>query len=133
MRVGTVKALAVERFDRQYSSDHSWIMRRPQEDFCQTLNIPSAAKYENHGGPGITNIMNILLGSANAEQDRYAFMQAQVLFWLLAATDGHAKNFSLFIEAGGSYRLTPFYDILSMYPVFGGRVSIPEMPNLPWG
>jgi len=133
MRVGTVKALAVERFDRQYASDSSWIMRRPQEDLCQTLNIPSAAKYENHGGPGITNIMNILLGSANAAQDRYAFMQAQVLFWLLAATDGHAKNFSLFIEAEGRYRLTPFYDILSMYPVFGGRGLHPRDAKLAMG
>ena len=133
LRVGSVKALAVERFDRQFASDHSWIMRRPQEDFCQTLNIPSAAKYENHGGPGIAQIMKVLLGSANAEQDRYAFMQAQVLFWLLAATDGHAKNFSLFIEPGGRYRLTPFYDILSMYPVFGGRGPHPRDAKLAMG
>ncbi|WP_284069880.1 HipA domain-containing protein [Escherichia coli] len=36
------------------------------------------------------------------------------------ATDGHAKNFSVFIQAGGSYRLTPFYDIISAFPVLGG-------------
>ncbi|HAY4617358.1 TPA: type II toxin-antitoxin system HipA family toxin [Escherichia coli] len=35
-------------------------------------------------------------------------------------TDGHAKNFSVFIQAGGSYRLTPFYDIISAFPVLGG-------------
>ncbi|MDW9273381.1 type II toxin-antitoxin system HipA family toxin [Escherichia coli] len=34
--------------------------------------------------------------------------------------DGHAKNFSVFIQAGGSYRLTPFYDIISAFPVLGG-------------
>lgn len=38
----------------------------------------------------------------------------------LGATDGHAKNFSVFIQAGGSYRLTPFYDIISAFPVLGG-------------
>ncbi len=85
------------------------------------VNVPSARKYENQGGPGIDDIMQTLLGSANAEQDRYHFMKAQVLFWLLAATDGHAKNFSVFIEPEGRFRLTPFYDILSVYPVFGGR------------
>lgn len=30
------------------------------------------------------------------------------------------KNFSVFIQAGGSYRLTPFYDIISAFPVLGG-------------
>ncbi|WP_192021939.1 type II toxin-antitoxin system HipA family toxin [Shewanella sp. WPAGA9] len=116
-----IKALAVERFDRKISSDSQWIMRLPQEDFCQTLNVPSAKKYESHGGPGIKQIMTYLLGSTNAEKDRRDFMKSQVLFWLLAATDGHAKNFSLFIDAEGGYRLTPFYDILSMYPAIGGQ------------
>ncbi|MGI2101705.1 type II toxin-antitoxin system HipA family toxin [Shewanella oncorhynchi] len=121
IKVGDIKALAVERFDRRLSSDGTWIMRLPQEDFCQTLNIPPAKKYESHGGPSIEQIMPYLLGSMNSERDRYNFIKSQVLFWLLAATDGHAKNFSLFIEADGGYRLTPFYDILSMYPVIGGK------------
>nr|WP_089644933.1 HipA N-terminal domain-containing protein [Escherichia coli] len=30
------------------------------------------------------------------------------------------NNFSVFIQAGGSYRLTPFYDIISAFPVLGG-------------
>ncbi|ACA84795.1 type II toxin-antitoxin system HipA family toxin [Shewanella woodyi] len=121
IKVGDIKALAVDRFDRKLSSDGQWIMRLPQEDFCQTLNVPPAKKYENHGGPGIEQIMPYLVGSTNADQDRLDFMKSQVLFWLLAATDGHAKNFSLFIDAGGGYRLTPFYDIISMYPVIGGK------------
>lgn len=121
LNVGKIKALAVERFDRKYAADGSWIMRLPQEDFCQALNISSAQKYENNGGPGISSIMSLLLGAVDPEGDRYSFMKAQVLFWLLAATDGHAKNFSLFIESQGRYRLTPYYDIISMYPAVGGR------------
>ncbi|MEZ9823304.1 type II toxin-antitoxin system HipA family toxin [Shewanella sp. 10N.286.45.A1] len=121
IKVGDIKAFAVERFDRKLSSDGEWIMRLPQEDFCQALNIPPAKKYESNGGPGIEQIMPYLLGSMSAERDRYNFMKSQVLFWLLAATDGHAKNFSLFIEAGGGYQLTPFYDILSIYPAIGGK------------
>jgi serine/threonine-protein kinase HipA len=46
-------------------------------------------------------------------------VKAQIIFWLLAATDGHAKNFSLFHERGGGYRLTPFYDVLSAWPIIG--------------
>lgn len=46
-------------------------------------------------------------------------LRTQLLFWMLAATDGHAKNFSLALLAGGRYRLTPLYDILSAWPVTG--------------
>ncbi|VEI77574.1 Serine/threonine-protein kinase HipA [Serratia fonticola] len=77
--------------------------------------------------------MEYLLGSVTAEKDRYNFMKAQVLFWLLAATDGHAKNFSVFIEADGRFRLTPLYDILSVYPVFGGRGLHPKDAKLAMG
>jgi serine/threonine-protein kinase HipA len=63
--------------------------------------------------------MELLLGSEQAEQDRRDFMRTQLVFWLLAAIDGHAKNFSVFLLPGGAYRLTPRYDILSAYPVLG--------------
>ena len=53
------------------------------------------------------------------QQDRRVFFQAQVLFWMLCATDGHAKKFSLFIRPGGRYQLTPLYDVLSAYPMLG--------------
>ena len=42
--------------------------------------------------------------------------QSQLLFWLIGATDGHAKNFSIFLGPGGRYRLTPFYDVLTAQP-----------------
>jgi serine/threonine-protein kinase HipA len=43
---------------------------------------------------------------------------------MLANTDGHAKNFSIFIRPGGAFRLTPLCDILSAHPVIG------DGPNL---
>lgn len=112
-----VKTLIVERFDRKLASDNSWLMRLPQEDTCQALGISPNLKYQEHGGPGIEKIMKILLGSTEPTKDRDIFFGSQILFWLLAATDGHAKNFSLRIEAEGKYRLTPLYDIMSMYPL----------------
>ena len=47
------------------------------------------------------------------------FLTAQIVFWLLAALDGHAKNFSLHLLPQGRYRLTPLYDVLSAWPAAG--------------
>ena len=60
------------------------------------------------------------------EDDKRTFFQAQLIFWMLCATDGHAKNFSLFLRPGGRYQLTPLYDVLSAYPILGdgpGKLS----------
>jgi serine/threonine-protein kinase HipA len=111
-----VKVLVVERFDRHWSRDGQWLMRLPQEDMCQALGISPNLKYQSDGGPGMAEIMKVLLGANNANADREQFFRSQILFWLLAATDGHAKNFSIHLEAGGSYRLTPLYDVISFYP-----------------
>ena len=118
LRFGEKKVLSVERFDRALM-DGSWIARLPQEDFCQALGVPVTQKYENQGGPGIAKILGVLNASSTAVEDKRAFVKAQIVFWLMAATDGHAKNFSIFHERGGTYRLTPFYDVLSMWPVIG--------------
>ncbi|MHB1671208.1 MAG: HipA domain-containing protein, partial [Acidiferrobacter sp.] len=75
--------------------------------------------YQSDGGPGISHIMNLLLGSDYAEQDRHNFFKTQIIFWVLAATDGHAKNFSIAHLSGGRYRATPIYDVLSAHPVTG--------------
>lgn len=120
IKAGRVRALAVERFDRRWNAERSVLLRLPQEDMCQTFGLPSSVKYESDGGPGIAQIMAFLMGSSEALKDRYDFMKFQVFQWLIGATDGHAKNFSVFIQAGGSYRLTPFYDIISAFPVLGG-------------
>jgi serine/threonine-protein kinase HipA len=112
-----VKVLVVERFDRRWSSNGQWLMRLPQEDMCQALGVSPSLKYESDGGPGMAAIMHLLLGAKNADADREQFFRSQILFWLLAATDGHAKNFSIYLEPEGSYRLTPLYDVMSIYPL----------------
>ncbi len=115
------KALIVKRFDRRYSNDKTKIYRLPQEDMCQALGISPNLKYESDGGPGIKAIMDFLLGSRNGESDRRVFMKTQVIFWLLAAIDGHAKNFSIFIEPSNRYSATPLYDVLSAYPLIKNK------------
>ncbi|MFK8258984.1 type II toxin-antitoxin system HipA family toxin [Erwinia sp. AnSW2-5] len=121
IRTEKIRALAVERFDRRWVDNRTALLRLPQEDLCQAFGLPSSVKYESEGGPDIPAIMDFLLGSSEALKDRYNFMKFQVFQWLLGATDGHAKNYSIFIQPGGSYRLTPFYDIISAYPVLGGQ------------
>jgi serine/threonine-protein kinase HipA len=117
-----VKVLVVERFDRtwwKHPSGDSRLVRLPQEDMCQATGVPPEAKYEADGGPGMDRIFDVLDGSMTREQDRRNFFKAQLLFWMLCATDGHGKNFSLFLRPGGRYQLTPLYDVLSAYPVLG--------------
>ncbi|MEO5372218.1 MAG: type II toxin-antitoxin system HipA family toxin [Magnetococcus sp. DMHC-1] len=116
---GRQKVLVVERFDRRLARDGSWIMRLPQEDMCQARGVAPDLKYEKNGGPGVKTIMDLLLGSASAEADRADFFKTQIVYWLICAIDGHAKNFSIFLEPHGTYRLTPRYDVLSAYPVLG--------------
>lgn len=115
---GSRKVLVVQRFDRKWQNDR-WIARLPQEDFCQALGKPGRLRYEADGGPGMSDVLRVLAAGSRAEQDWRAFVKAQLVFWLLAATDGHAKNFSIFHERGGTHRLTPFYDVLSAWPIIG--------------
>ncbi|MGF6448249.1 type II toxin-antitoxin system HipA family toxin [Paraburkholderia youngii] len=116
---GQQRVLAVERFDRQMHSSGSWLLRLPQEDFCQVYGVPSHRKYENEGGPGVLDLARILQQSVDARQDLDTLLASQILFWMLAAPDGHAKNFSIRLLAGGQYRLTPLYDVMSIWPVEG--------------
>ena len=118
-RFGSQKVLVVQRFDRRWADGGSWIVRLPQEDLCQASGIPVQKKYERDGGPGIQQCLALLASSAKADHDRLAFALANLAFWLLAATDGHAKNFSIFLHAGGSHSMTPLYDILSVWPIIG--------------
>lgn len=112
---GGRKALVVERFDRLWTRDGR-LLRLPQEDCCQALSVPPNLKYESDGGPGILAIAELLKGSDTPEEDRDLFFKAQMVYWLLGATDGHAKNFSVRLAPGGRFRLAPLYDVMSAQP-----------------
>ena len=112
---GKRRTLIVERFDRLHARDGR-LLRLPQEDCCQALSIPPTKKYQSDGGPGLREIIDLLKGSDSPEADIATFIRANVIFWLVGATDGHAKNFSIFLTPGGRYRLTPLYDVLTAQP-----------------
>jgi serine/threonine-protein kinase HipA len=137
---GSQKALVVERFDRRWQRvapgahnaagfvppAKAWIARLPQEDLCQATGTAPAGKYEADGGPGMAACLRVLAGSEQANVDRSRFVLSQLAFWLLAATDGHAKNFSVFHRRGATFAMTPLYDVISAWPIIGegpNRVS----------
>lgn len=64
------------------------------------------------------DILILLQRSDEPQKDQTDFFKSQILFWLIGATDGHAKNFSIFLRPEGRYGLTPFYDVLSAQPAF---------------
>jgi serine/threonine-protein kinase HipA len=133
VQFGSQKVLAVKRFDRRWAgpgaagadrpgfkpSRGTWIVRLPQEDFCQATGRAPIERYEADGGPSMGTILDILAGSESPDADRATFILAQLTFWLLAATDGHGKNFSIYLRPGTAFRLTPLYDVLSAWPVIG--------------
>jgi serine/threonine-protein kinase HipA len=134
---GDQRALIVERFDRRWQNvgdadpqsanfvplENSWIARLPQEDFCQVKGRPHTAKYENEGGPTMHEILTELARAEQPDADQQTFLRAQLVFWMLGATDGHAKNFSIYHHRGGSFSLTPLYDVLSTWPLIGKRAD----------
>jgi serine/threonine-protein kinase HipA len=117
---GHTKALVIERFDRRWV-DKKQLLRLPQEDCCQALGCPPSRKYQNEGGPGIVDILKLLKAADAPAKDQQLFLKSQIIFWLIGATDGHAKNTSIFLGPEGRFQLTPFYDVLSAQPSLDGR------------
>lgn len=121
------RALIIERFDR-LRADDGRLIRLPQEDCCQALSVPPTRKYQSEGGPGTVEICELLQGSDEPLRDRADFLKANVLFWLIGATDGHAKNFSIALTPGGRFTMTPLYDVLTVQPSLdAGQLQIKDM------
>jgi serine/threonine-protein kinase HipA len=113
-RFASEVAIVVDRFDREIHRG-LWV-RIHQEDFCQALGVTPTQKYENEGGPGLSDLISLLQeASTKPDDDLARFIRATALNWVLAATDAHAKNYALLHTSRG-VRLAPFYDILSYLP-----------------
>ena len=104
VQFGAYKVLSVERFDRALHRDGGWLLRLPQEDFCQALGVPPHLKYESHGGPACPTWQSPA-PFGNGAEDLDTLFAALIVFWMLAAPDG--MNFSLRLLPGGRFRLTP--------------------------
>lgn len=110
---GAERALVVERFDR-IIEDSGAVVRVHQEDLCQALSVHPDRKYEVDGGPGAEQLGRLIREVAG-DRDVARFFDALVYNWLVLATDGHAKNYSLLLS-GHQVRLAPLYDVASALP-----------------
>ena len=115
MRFGDEIAIVVERYDRMRSGNE--VIRVHQEDVCQALGILPTSKYQNEGGPGLAEIVELLrTHSSERDEDVQTFINAVGFNWLIAGTDAHAKNYSLLLSSGPRVRLAPLYDVASILP-----------------
>lgn len=115
MCFGDEVAIVVDRYDRIRSGNK--IIRVHQEDVCQALGIMPTRKYQNDGGPGVADIVELLrTHSSERDEDVRTFISAVGFNWLIAGTDAHAKNYSLLISGGPRVRLAPLYDLASVLP-----------------
>jgi serine/threonine-protein kinase HipA len=108
-------AIVIERYDRLISSGER--IRVHQEDMCQAMALHPTRKYESDGGPGVRKIVDLLREySSHSEDDVQTFLDGIAFNWLIAGTDGHAKNYALLLGAQGAVRLAPLYDLASILP-----------------
>jgi len=123
LRAGDQEVLVVSRYDRTYRASERGpeIHRIHQEDFCQALGRLPAQKYEAEGGPGIAECAELVQRWSGAPAaDQLKFLDALLFNLLIGNADAHAKNYSLLLDAPGSPRLAPLYDLLSTR-VYGRR------------
>ena len=108
-------AIVIERYDRLRTP--TGIRRVHQEDICQALAILPTRKYQNEGGPGISEIVALLRAhSSEPREDVNTFVDSVAFNWLIGGTDAHAKNYAVLIGAEGRVRLAPLYDVASILP-----------------
>lgn len=110
------EVLISHRYDRRLI-DGRW-RRLHQEDLCQALSVHPTLKYQSDGGPGVGEIADLLRrsmpGRTRRESERRLF-DYLVYNVAIAASDAHAKNFSLLLGSS-QVRLAPLYDVASILP-----------------
>ena len=120
--IGDQRFLLVERYDRQLvkqgKAGQIQLQRMHQEDFCQALGVAPETKYQNEGGPDLTQAFDLVRRATRPSAPNTLRLLDFVVFnALIGNHDAHAKNFSLLYTLQGAV-LAPMYDALStaVYP-----------------
>ena len=108
---GSTDYILVERFDRQKTQGQA-VQRLHQEDFCQALSIPPELKYEDEGGPGVQQSLDLIQRVVRQPAaDRLTFIKMLLFHYLVGNADAHAKNYALLYSRDVQLpRLAPVYD-----------------------
>lgn len=117
--------LLVERYDRIHDATGS-IHRLHQEDFCQALGVVPEMKYQNEGGPDLTQCFELARHVTRPSAPQVLRLLDYVVFnALIGNHDAHAKNFSL-LYTGKAPVLAPLYDTLStaVYPSLSPKMAM---------
>jgi serine/threonine-protein kinase HipA len=135
LKLDTVKAeirrisdrhyLLVERYDRQVTADGR-LMRLHQEDFCQALAVAPEYKYQNEGGPDLSQAFELLRRTTRPSAPQILKLLDFAIFNAMVGNhDAHGKNFSLLYTTQGIV-LAPCYDVLStaVYPNLTDKMAM---------
>lgn len=105
--------LLVTRYDRVQRDGA--VRRIHQEDFCQALGRPPAAKYEHNQtgipGPSLTEMFALIREHMTA-RDTNRFLDAVIFNIAIGNVDSHAKNYAILLLPGRT-ELAPLYDLMS--------------------
>ncbi|KAA0894189.1 type II toxin-antitoxin system HipA family toxin [Oryzomonas rubra] len=114
-----LRVFVIKRYDRTGSNGE--IRRLHQEDFCQALSVSPEFKYENEGGPGFVQCVDLLRKkSCRSGKDVLSLIDWLIFNYLVGNSDAHGKNVSFLLVPEGPV-LAPFYDLIStrIYRHFG--------------
>lgn len=117
--------LLVQRYDR-IADAHGDRQRLHQEDFCQALGVVPEMKYQNEGGPDLTQCFELVRRTTRPSAPQVLRLFDYVIFnALIGNHDAHAKNFSL-LYSSKSPILAPLYDTLStaVYPILTPKMAM---------
>lgn len=110
---GARSYLLVDRYDRELTEGR-WV-RRHQEDFCQALGRPPAAKYEHNRsgvkGPSLAEMFGLVRAHMTARETN-RLLDAVIFNVAVGNVDSHAKNYSVLLGPGRP-GLAPLYDLMS--------------------
>lgn len=111
----SIPTIAVKRYDRLFKNRQ--YVRVHQEDMCQAMSVSPEKKYQADGGPGITEVSDLIRTvSDDAYVDNLTFAKALIFNFLISGTDAHARNYSLILAPQSRIRLAPLYDLASSLP-----------------
>lgn len=109
---GARSYLLVTRYDRTVGDG---VGRKHQEDFCQALARPPAAKYQHNGtgrqGVSLADMFGVIREQMTA-RDTNRFLDAVIFNTAIGNVDAHAKNYSILLTPGRA-ALAPLYDLMS--------------------